>query len=326
MGLVEPNTGDFLVKLKPDRARSTQDVLIDVRKRINAAQPRSKWAFPGILTDLIGDLTWEDEPIEVKVFSTDPTKMLELSQRAAKDLGYVNGVTDVANGLVYTGSSLHFLMRPFESRVLGLSTDDVGQQVTTAISGQTPSSILQGDRVVNIRVQANPQSVRTQAQLADLPIRTPNHQIVHLSQVATARQTPGELELHRDDLRENVTVLAELENRDLGSAMADVRARLDGDPQLRAAHIEYGGLYQQQVESFHNLIVVLAIAVVLVFAVAVLEFRSFRAPIAIVFGAVLSAFGIGAVGPDHWDKSEHRHFPGRIDWHGNRSQKRNFGD
>ncbi len=292
VGLVEPNTGDFLVKLKSDRKRSTEAVLIDVRRQINAAQPRSKWAFPGILTDLIGDLTWEDEPIEVKVFATDPKQLLQLARRTAKDLSYVNGVTDVADGLIYTGSSLHLQMRPFEARALGISTDDVGTAVTTAITGQTPSSILEGDRVENIRVQAKPESVRTAAQLTDLPIRTPNHQIIHLSQVAIARQTPGELELHRDDLRENVTVLAELENRDLGSGMEDVRARLDGDPQLRAAHIEYGGLYQQQVESFHNLIVVLSIAVVLVFAVAVLEFRSFRAPIAIVSGALLSSFGI----------------------------------
>jgi multidrug efflux pump subunit AcrB len=38
--------------------------------------------------------------------------------------------------------------------------------------------------------------------------------------------------------------------------------------------------------------VVLIMAIVLVFTVALLEFRSFYAPVAIVFGAVLSMFGI----------------------------------
>jgi CzcA family heavy metal efflux pump len=292
VGLVEPNTGDFLVKLRSDRKRSTEDVLVDVRQKINAAQPRIKWAFPGILTDLIGDLTWEDEPIEVKLFSANQEDLLRLSRRAAKDLSYVNGVTDVNDGLTFTGSSLHFTIRPFEARAAGLNTADVGSALTTAMTGQVASSILQPDQTINIRVQAAPEDVQTISQMGDLPIRTPAGQIVHLSQVATPGRTPGELELHRDDLRENVTVLAELDNRDLGSAMMDVRNKLDHDPELSSAHIEYGGLYEQQVQAFKNLIVVLIIAIVLVFAVAVLEFRSFRAPIAIVFGAVLSAFGI----------------------------------
>src|SRR5207245_1943861 len=47
-----------------------------------------------------------------------------------------------------------------------------------------------------------------------------------------------------------------------------------------------------QVESFQNLMVVLIMAIVLVFTVALVEFRSFYAPVAIVFGAVLSVFGI----------------------------------
>ncbi len=292
VGLVEPNTGDFLVKLRGDRARSTEAVLVDVRAKINAAQPRIKWAFPGILTDLIGDLTWEDEPIEVKLFSSDPDALLRYAARAAKDLSYVNGVTDVNDGLTFTGSSLHFDVRPFEARAAGLSTSDIGNALSTAMTGQTPSGIMRGDRTINIRVQAEPAAVQSVSQMGDLPIRTPAGKIVRLSQVATPRRTPGELELHRDDLRPNVTVLAELDNRDLGSAMVDVKAHLDRDLQLRSAHIEYGGLYEQQQQAFKNLIVVLAIAVILVFAVAVLEFRSFRAPVAIVFGAVLSAFGI----------------------------------
>ena len=85
---------------------------------------------------------------------------------------------------------------------------------------------------------------------------------------------------------------AGLENRDIGSAMSDIKKALDNDPQLPSGTVEYGGLYAQQQESFHNLIVVLAIAIVLVFTVALLEFRTFSGPIAIVTGAVLSAFGI----------------------------------
>src|SRR5207249_2150926 len=69
--LVELNTGDFLVKLKSNRQRSTQAVIADLRRQFHATLPRIDWDFPGILSDLIGDLIWSDKPIEVKIFSTD---------------------------------------------------------------------------------------------------------------------------------------------------------------------------------------------------------------------------------------------------------------
>ncbi|HZD04362.1 MAG TPA: efflux RND transporter permease subunit, partial [Longimicrobiales bacterium] len=55
--------------------------------------------------------------------------------------------------------------------------------------------------------------------------------------------------------------------------------------------VEYGGLYQQQQESFRNLMLVLLMAVALVFTVLLLEFGSFYEPVSIVFGAVLALFG-----------------------------------
>src|SRR5215471_13917001 len=71
LSITEPNTGDFLVKLKPDRKRSTDEVIAELRDKFQTALPRIEWEFPGILSDLIGDLIWAPQPIEVKLFSTD---------------------------------------------------------------------------------------------------------------------------------------------------------------------------------------------------------------------------------------------------------------
>lgn len=73
--------------------------------------------------------------------------------------------------------------------------------------------------------------------------------------------------------------------------MAEIRAKLAEDKSLPAGTVEFGGLYQQQQESFRNLMFVLAMAIFLVFTVLLIEFRSFYEPVAIVFGAVLALFG-----------------------------------
>jgi multidrug efflux pump subunit AcrB len=140
-------------------------------------------------------------------------------------------------------------------------------------------------------VLADPASVNRIAALRELPLRTAAGAVVRLDQVANVVEEPSEVELDRDDLRQDVIVSARLEGRDLGGAMKEIQARLSRDKWLPPGTVGFGGLYQQQQESFRNLIMVLLAAILLVFTVLVVEFRSFYEPLAIVFGAVLALFG-----------------------------------
>jgi CzcA family heavy metal efflux pump len=290
--IVEPNTGDFLVKLRPDRTRSTEQIIADVREKFRESLPRIDWEFPGILTDLIGDLTWSDEPIEIKVFSTDLNILKKQATDIEELLENIPGVVDTFNGLKYTGPTISLHVRPAEARQFGLTTTDVGNAVSTAMLGQIVSTILEGDRVFSIRVKADPTTVDRLDKICRLPIRTPGGTIIRLDQVVDAQIDPGQLELERDNLRQNIAVTARLQDRDLGSAMSAIQNVINKDTALPHDLIEYGGLYHEQQESFRNLLVVLATALALVFIVALVEFRSFREPIAIIFGAALSLFGI----------------------------------
>jgi multidrug efflux pump subunit AcrB len=197
---------------------------------------------------------------------------------------------DVFNGLVYTGSSIHLRVRSAEAQRYGLNADDLANAANIAMLGQTASAVLESDRVVSIRVNLHQNNLQHVAQLRELPLRGADGTVIQLHQVADVVETPGEL--HREDMRQNIAVTARVQGRDLGSVMAEIRKLISHDPALPPGSIEYGGLYQQQEESFRNLMVVLIMAIVLVFTVALLEFRTFYAPIAIVFGAVLSVFGI----------------------------------
>jgi len=291
LAIAEPNTGDFLVKLKSDRDRKTEDVIADLRAKFHAAVPGVEWDFPGILGDLIGDLTWSPKPIEVKLFSTDVAFLKKKAPEIEAQLKKVKGVVDTFDGLVLTGPTLSLRVRSLDGQRFGLTADDVAAAVNTAMLGQRASSVLEGDRVVGIRVLVDRANLGEVATLRELPLRAADGSLVKLSQVADVVEEPGQLELRREDLRQDVAVSARLEGRDLGSAMAEIREKLGADKSLPPGTIEFGGLYQQQQESFRNLLMVLVTAILLVFTVLLVEFRSFYEPIAIVFGAVLALFG-----------------------------------
>jgi CzcA family heavy metal efflux pump len=291
LSIAEPNTGDFLVKLKRGRKRNTDEVIADLRKRFNEALPGVTWEFPGILGDLIGDLMWAPQPIEVKLFSTDQAWLERKAPEVAAAIAHIPGVVDVFDGLVYTGPTISLRPRSPAARRFGLSAADIAAAANAAMLGETASSVLVGDRVVEIRVRAEKAAIDRLDKLRVLPLRAPDGTLVQLGQVTDVVEEPGQLELRREDWRQDVAVTARLEGRDMGSAMAEIRNILAKDATIPPRTIEYGGHYEQQQESFRNLVVVLLMAVFLVFTVLILEFGSFAEPVAIVAGAVLAIFG-----------------------------------
>ena len=291
MFITEPYGGDFAVKLKPNRKHSTEEVIAELRHDFNEQFPAFRWEFPGILTDVIGDLQLTPNPVEIKLFSPDLKWLEQVAPRVEEEIKKIPGVVDTFDGLTETGPSINFRVRPADAARFGLTAQDIADAVNTALLGQVASSVLEGDRMVNIRVLADPSSVNRVAALRELPLRTANGAVVRLDQVADVTEEPSEVELIRDDLRQDIIVSARLEGRDLGSAMKEIQAKLSQDKWLPPGTVEYGGLYQQQQESFRNLLLVLLAAILLVFTVLLIEFRSFYEPVAIVFGAMLALFG-----------------------------------
>jgi CzcA family heavy metal efflux pump len=291
MFITEPYRGDFAVKLKRNRKHPTDEVIAELRHTYNEQFPAFRWDFPGILTDVVGDLQMTPDPIEIKLFSPDLKWLKQTAPRVEEEIKKIPGVVDTFDGLTETGPSINFRVRPADAARFGLSVQDIADAVNTALLGQTASYILEGDRIVNIRVLAESKSVNQISALRQLPLRAANGTVVRLAQIADVSEEPSEVELVRDDLRQDIIVSARLESRDLGSAMKEIQDKLNQDKWLPPGAVEYGGLYQQQQESFRNLMMVLLAAILLVFTVLLIEFRSFNEPVAIVFGAILAMFG-----------------------------------
>ena len=291
LAITEPNAGDYLVKLRSDRRRPTDEVIAELRRKILVIAPKSEWELHGILGELIGDLTSSPKPIEVKFYSTNIDTLKEKAPAIEEKLKSIPGVVDTSDGLTYTGPAISLRVRQAEALRFGLTAKTIAAAVHTAMLGEIASSVLEGDRVIAIRVRVEKASLGRIAALRELPLRTGEGGIVQLAQVAEVYEEPGHVELRRDDLRQNVAVTARLEGRDLGSAIAEIRRQIDADDAFQTDEIEYGGIYEQQQESFRHLLIVLAAAILLVFTVLLVEFRSFYEPVAIMFGALLALFG-----------------------------------
>ena len=293
LAIAEPNTGDFLVKLRPRRTRSTEEVIDELREKVQAAEPALNTEFPGVLSDLIGDLTWSPNPVEIKIFSTDTEALKKLATQVAEEIGHVEHVVDINDGLVVAGPSLVFRVNDAQALRAGLTAADLGSDMETALVGAVSSHVLEGDRIRNVRVRMAGAESKDEAELSMIPVRSGSGQEVSMGNVSRIEHEPGHLEMSRDDQRQLVAVSARFEGIDLSRGIAAIKDKLAQSVDVPSdATIEFGGLFQQQQESFANLTRVLLMAVLFVFGVLIFEFRSLLQPIAIVVGALLALSGV----------------------------------
>jgi multidrug efflux pump subunit AcrB len=113
-----------------------------------------------------------------------------------------------------------------------------------------------------------------------------------LGSLAEVTQLPPQNEIRRENLQRNIDVTGRLEGSDLGTAMQQVEKTVAAMHLPSSVRVTYGGVYQEQQKSFHDLLRVLLLALALVFGVLLAEFRNFAAPIAILTSSVLSISGV----------------------------------
>jgi multidrug efflux pump subunit AcrB len=294
LSITEPNTGDFLVKLKDKRSRSTREVMDDLREQVESSEPALETEFVGILADLIGDLTSSPSPIEIRLFSEDAKALEQTATAVEESIKKISGVVDTFNGIVVSGPAITFKIDPQRAARFGVTATDVANTVTTAMTGDAASSILQQGRLITVRVVLPVRARQSLDTLRGLLINSPTTSApFRLDQVADIEYEQGQTEIERDGLRQSVAVTARLSGSDLGTAINAIKAQLPKDVKFPAGMTyEFGGLYQEQQSSFRELLMALVLAIALVFVVLLIEFHSFAHPIAIVAGAVLALSGV----------------------------------
>ncbi|HEY2847381.1 MAG TPA: efflux RND transporter permease subunit [Pyrinomonadaceae bacterium] len=293
LSITEPNTGDFLVKLKQGHARSTDDVINDLRDQIQMAQPALDVEFVGILSDLIGDLTSSPEPIQIVLYSEDKAALEAKAEEVEASIQKVDGIVDTNPGVIVSGPAVTFKVDPQAAAKMGVNANDIATAIETVMSGNVVSTVISRGRPLVVRVMFPHDAANSVESLKSLPLRSSTGAMFRLDQIATVAYDKGQTEINREGLRQNVAVTARISGSDLGTAVNAVKANLAQNVRFPPGMtVEYAGLYAEQQASFRELIAALAVAIVLVFLVLLVEFRSFAHPVAIVAGAVLALAGV----------------------------------
>jgi len=293
--VTEANTGDISVKLKPKRGRDIEDIISDVRAEIKEKEPAVDVEFTQVLQDMIGDLTSAPEPIQIKLFSSDTKQLEEWAPKVADSIGKIHGVVDVLNGIDNTisGPAVVFQVDPAVAARAGFTAEEVATDAAAILEGEpAPTPVIANDRAYTLRVRFPQANRASLAAMRDTLLTSSTGRTATLGALATVTELPGQTEIRRENLQRDVAVTARLEGTDLGSAMDAVQKAVTELHLPSSMRVVYGGTYEEQQKSFHDLVMVFVLAILLVFIVLLFEFGAFAAPLAILASALLSTSGV----------------------------------
>jgi len=290
--ITEPNKGDYLIQLKKKRDKTTDEVISELRKKIAANQPALRIDFGQVITDMLGDLMTSIQPIEIKIFGDNRQKLQTLSKQVADIVSIVKGTADVNNGIIIAGPSVS--IDPIYSKLAqyNITPASLQFQVQTALEGNVIGNILENEQLNPIRMVYPGNRGLNLMGIENQTVFVPSGKLVPLSELASVQLKPGEAEINRENLQSMGVVSARLEGSDLGSVIPAIQKSIRqkiGLPQ--GYHIEYGGDYAQQQQSFKELLIILITSSLLVFCVILFLFRQFRIAFLILIVAVLGISG-----------------------------------
>jgi multidrug efflux pump subunit AcrB len=251
--------------------------------------------FPQLLQDMIGDLSNAPEPIVIKLFSQDAAELREWAPKVGEAIEKIPGVVDMLNGIDNTisGPALTFQVDQAVAGRAGFTPQEMEVDASAILQGEPAATpVVINDRAYTIRVRFPEQARASLDAIRNTLLESSTGRTATLGSLAKAFEEPGQTEIRRENLQRDVAVTARLEGLNLGAGMAAVQKVVNGLHLPASMRVEYGGGYEEQQRSFHDLVFVLALAVVLVFIVLLFEFGSFAAPVAILASALLSTSGV----------------------------------
>jgi len=293
--VTEANRGDIAVKLKASRSRSTEDIVSELRAQIAREEPGIEVEFVEVLQDMIGDLSNEPEDVFIKLFSNDPVQLRTWAPKIADGISKVQGIVDLRDGIENTisGPATVFSVDALTVAHAGFTPEEVAVDATAILEGEPAATpVVTNDRAYTIRVRFPEANRSSLDNMKNTLLASSAGHTATLGSMASITQLPGQTEIRRENLQRVVSVTARLEGRDLGSAITAVQKTVSDLNVPSSIRIEYGGKYQEQQQSFRDLMLVLVLAIVFVFIVLLFEFRTFAAPISILCSALLSTAGV----------------------------------
>jgi len=290
--ITEPNRGDYLIQLKKNRNKTTDQVTNEIRTKIEVTGLPLVVDFGQVIGDMLGDLMSSVQPIEIKIFGPDQKEIQLYSKKVANIVSKIKGTADVFDGIVIAGPSIEIIPDLSTLGQYAITPQDFQYQVQTLLEGNVVGNLFDKQQFTPIRILYSNNSNASLNQIENSMIALPSGQLKPLKEFAAVTLVGGSAEINREDLQTLGIVTARLSNSNLGGTIKEIQNKINKELKLPEGYsIVYGGAYASQQQSFKELLLILFLSSLFVFTVILFLFRNLKVSFIILTISILGISG-----------------------------------
>jgi len=270
------------------------------RYELQEKMERSLEEFPGLLLNFSQPIaTRVDEllsgvkaQLAIKLFGPELDVLASKGQEIEMAIKDVDGAKDVA--LEQIAGEVQLVIQPNRQELsrFGLSVSDIMEVVRDGIGGVEAGQIINGNERYDIYVRIEEEYRKNQEVIADIRIQSPTGAWVRIGDVATVSFESGPPQVRRDDVQRRVVIQANVQGRDMGSVVNDIRAVIAEKIDLPAGYsVAIGGQFESQQRAQKRLAVVVPLSLGLITLLLYFAFGSVGQAMLILVNVPLAVIG-----------------------------------
>ncbi|HTO42908.1 MAG TPA: CusA/CzcA family heavy metal efflux RND transporter, partial [Burkholderiales bacterium] len=287
---------ELLVDLKPEsqwRKGVTKRQLLDQMDRLlDQNLPGLDTSFSQPIRDnVLESISQIDGQIVIKVAGDD---LGVLKEQGKKTLEAVRGVPGVVRAFIDREGELPQVMIEVDrerAARYGLNVADIDDVIETALGGRAATQIWEGERRFGVVVRVR-EAERLLDKMGDILVSTPDGQFIPLSQVANFRTAGGAMNISRENGQRVLSIGVFIKDRDMGSVVADMQARVASQVQLPEGYaISWSGEFENQKRAMERLSIIVPLSILIIFLLLFNAFKSLRHAVLIVLNIPFALIG-----------------------------------
>lgn len=293
------------IELKPrDQWRegmTPQKLITDLNKRVGLPGMMDSWGYPiKIRLDML--TTGIRTPIGVKIAGSD----LQEIDRIAKDVEArakeVSGTRSAIADRVVGGKYIEIIPDRRELARYGIALRTVQQVIQTALGGMQLDEAVEGRERYPIMLRYDRPFREHISDLDNILVSTPNGAHIPLADLANIRIAEGPSMIKSEDARLNGWVFVDIEDRDIGSYIADLKDALKTLELPAGYSLKLSGQFEQMQEANERLKIAVPATLLIILTLLYLHFgrwdRTMLIMLSVPFGVTGGVWWLWLAGYD----------------------------
>ncbi|HGX93311.1 MAG TPA: efflux RND transporter permease subunit [Candidatus Tenderia sp.] len=230
--------------------------------------------------------------LAIKLFGPDLAVLAEKGQAIEKVIQGIDGARDVA--MEQIAGEAQLVVRPDRAQLsrFGLAVGDVMAVVRDGLGGRAAGQIINGNERYDIYVRLDEAFRADPSAIANLRLQSPAGPWVRLGDVAQISIESGPPQVRRDDVQRRVVIQANVQGRDMGSVVADIRQAITDQVALPAGYsVDIGGQFENQQRAQKRLSMVVPLSLALIALLLYFAFNSVGQAMLILVNVPLAVIG-----------------------------------